>query len=166
MQLIQRNDVLSDGYCHQIIGLYSGFLERAAVGEGKRKTYRGGRNAMSHEMESSMQLNAYTTGLAKAAVGGDIGFPVTPMHCDLVMYGPGDGFSRHRDANKKEFTCIYFLNDGYEGGDLCFDNGEVFSGMPAGSAVCWKNTKDSSHWVTEVTKGQRYVLAHWLQAIK
>ena len=166
MQLIQRNDVLPASFCHQLVGEYSGLLEPAAVGNGKKKTYRGGRNAMSHEMKSSMQLNAYTTGLAKAAVGGDIGFPVRPMHCDLVMYGIGDGFSRHRDAIKKEFTCIYFLNEGYGGGDLCFDDGTVFSKMPAGSAVCWKNTEDSSHWVSEVTSGQRYILAHWLEAIK
>lgn len=164
MEILRRNDCLPVSYCHEIIGLYSGLMTPAAVGEGKKKTYRSGRKALSYEMKSSMQLNAYTTGLAKLCATEPL-VPMKPMHCDLICYQEGDGFVRHRDASKKLFTCIYFLNDSYEGGELCFDIGHEFKDMPAGSAVIWRNTPDSSHWVNEVTKGQRYVLAHWLEAL-
>ena len=164
MKILSRNGVLPVDYCAQMIGLYSGFMRPGAVGEGAKKTYRSGRKCLSHEMKASLQLSAYTIGLAKQCDPYIFDEKsIKPMHCDLICYGEGMSFTRHKDANKKLFTCIYFLNEGYEGGTLFFDEGQRFEKMPVGSAVIWRNTDDSHHWVEQVTRGQRYVLAHWLE---
>lgn len=163
MALIKEvRNALSPTFCQQLIGGYSGFLEPAAVGEGSRKTYKSGRVALSHEMKPNLQISAMTKGLANQLDGGAKDLSVA--HCDLICYGPGMRFDRHKDAAAKAYTIIYFLNEGYFGGDLRFDTGEVFSDMEVGSAVVWKNTDDSYHEVTEVTSGLRFVLAHWVLA--
>lgn len=162
IQLIRRDNVLPPGFCCQVVGGYSGFMKKAGVGSGSRRTYNSGRKAMSHEMEPSLMLSAASIGLCKDIDGGVEG--MEPTHCDLVCYSEGDMFTRHRDATAKLYTIIYFMNEGYEGGHLQFDSGDVFKDMPVGSAVAWKNTPDSYHQVTEVLEGQRYVLAHWMVA--
>lgn len=163
MSLIKQIDnALSPTFCEQLIGGYSGFLEPAAVGEGAKKTYKSGRVALSHEMQPNLQISAMTKGFANMLDNGARDLKVA--HCDLICYGPGMRFDRHKDAAAKAYTIIYFLNEGFEGGDLRFDSGEVFSEMPVGSAVVWKNTDDSYHEVTEVTSGLRFVLAHWVLA--
>lgn len=164
MDIATNNEALPKNFCDSLIAGYSGFLEPAAVGEGNRKTYKSGRVAFSHEMKSSLTLDATTMGLVKTCDPDvDLG-DLQTTHCDLVCYTPGGKFSRHRDAAKKLYTIIYFLNEGYDGGHLVFDNDKEFKFMQQGSAVCWKNTDDSHHQVTEVTSGFRFVLAHWVVA--
>jgi len=162
-EIMFRKGVMPPAFCAEIIGMYSGFMTKASVGKGSRKTYRSGRKAMSHEMKPSLQLSAYTLGLAHQC-SPDYEGELLPMQCDLICYSEGDSFTRHKDAAEKEFTCIYFFNEGYEGGDLVFDNGTRISNPTVGSACIWRNTKDSYHQVEEVTKGKRFVLAHWLKA--
>ncbi len=87
-------------------------------------------------------------------------------------YVVGGEYQVHSDAShmgpvRTDLAMTLFLNDDYEGGELCVD-GALPNGMharvkcPAGHAIvyeCWR-----PHWVTPVTKGERVVVVTWLQS--
>lgn len=87
-------------------------------------------------------------------------------------YVEGGEYQAHADAAymgtvRTDLAMTLFLNDDYEGGELCID-GLMPNGMharvkaPAGQAVvyeCWR-----PHWVNPVTRGERFVAVTWLQS--
>ena len=159
MNISQFDNVLEPAFCRTLIEDSSGKMSPATVGEGSKKHVSPGRTAYSYEFETPRWLDDRTKVLsARLASYAE---RLTSMPSQIVMYSPGCKFVRHRDANKKRFTAIYFLNEGYAGGLLKFDSGLQYPAR-TGSAVIWENTEDSYHEVTEVTEGSRYILAAWL----
>ena len=84
----------------------------------------------------------------------------------ITKYEVGDFCSLHKDNNwtsqypgySAYGVWITPLNDGYEGGDLYFNNKlvEQVVGQPI------KNSRRIRHEITEVTKGTRYSLVSWV----
>ena len=155
--------VLSDEMCDRLISQHQSRLQPAVVGEGHKQHVSPGRCAKSSSFETEDWLQQLNLRLAEKLMGKSIpmSMSIPRLNSELVRYSVGDWFMRHRDAAKKDFTLIYFLNEGYHGGVLKFDDGLSFYAAK-GSAVIWKNTDDSYHEVTEVLTGERYVLASWL----
>jgi len=87
-------------------------------------------------------------------------------------YGEGGQYQVHADSAymgtvRTDLAMTLFLNDDYEGGELCID-GVMPNGLharvkaPPGHAVvyeCWR-----PHWVLPVTKGERFVSVTWFQS--
>jgi PKHD-type hydroxylase len=87
-------------------------------------------------------------------------------------YAVGGEYQVHSDAShmgpvRTDLAMTLFLNDDYEGGELCVD-GALPNGATAmakcspGQAFvyeCWR-----PHWVRPVTKGERVVVVTWLQS--
>ena len=84
----------------------------------------------------------------------------------ITKYEVGDFCSLHKDNSWRHehpgyqayAVWITPLNDGYEGGDLYFNNElvEQIVGQPV------KNDRRIRHEITEVTKGTRYSLVSWI----
>ena len=155
--------VLSDEMCDRLVSQHQTQLQPAVVGEGHKRHVSPGRCAKSSVFATEDWLQQLNIRLAERLTGETIALSMgmPRFESELVRYAVGDKFMRHRDAAKKDFTLIYFLNEGYHGGVLRFDDGSSFYAVK-GSAVIWKNTNDSYHEVTEVLTGERYVLASWL----
>lgn len=80
-------------------------------------------------------------------------------------YRDGGEYASHADASiqngvRSDLACTLFLNDGYEGGELCVGPHEVK--LPPGEAIvyeCWR-----PHYVKPVTKGERIACIFWMQS--
>lgn len=92
-------------------------------------------------------------------------------------YGVGHNMDPHFDyiryifdGNNKGvpiFSIIILLNDDFEGGELTFrlggpKLGKVYTPkLNAGNVIIWPSGYMFEHWVTPVTSGTRYTIAHW-----
>jgi PKHD-type hydroxylase len=101
---------------------------------------------------------------------------VNPLHEDNFVsemlvpkfnrYGVGDAYRSHADAGfmgkrlRTDLACTLFLNDDYEGGELCANGFEV-KGEPGVAVVyeCWR-----PHEVRPVTRGERICAITWMQS--
>jgi predicted 2-oxoglutarate/Fe(II)-dependent dioxygenase YbiX len=82
--------------------------------------------------------------------------------CEIVCYPPGNGNERHVDGPLRSHSIVYFINEGYEGGELEFDSGEKFSGLESGTAVIWENTDTAFHACLPITKGFKWIIVNWI----
>ena len=67
----------------------------------------------------------------------------------------------HDKASNGDFSTTIFLNDDFEGGELCLwlNGGEERIKLPAGGSVTYKT--GTPHMVREVTEGHRDVVIFW-----
>lgn len=80
-------------------------------------------------------------------------------------YRDGGEYGPHADASiqngiRSDLACTVFLNDGYEGGELCV--GPDVVKLPAGECIvyeCWR-----PHFVAPVTEGERVACIFWMQS--
>lgn len=94
----------------------------------------------------------------------------------VLRYNPGGEYRSHVDAlpatdNQRVATALVFLNDGYDGGETCFERlGISFRGHP-GDAIIFRNvapdgTADpmTQHAGLPVTRGTKYIASRWIRA--
>tara|TARA_R100001079_G_scaffold91246_1_gene53790 strand:- start:124 stop:702 length:579 start_codon:yes stop_codon:yes gene_type:complete len=88
---------------------------------------------------------------------------------EVLKYKKEGHFHPHTDHNPfipRTLSCIFMLNDGYEGGDLLFydpsgkDN--ILKINPrAGRLIIWPSSHLFPHAVSPVTNGERYTVVCW-----
>ena len=97
----------------------------------------------------------------------------------LLVYGTGGHHKPHIDGEGKyvnargqevwrksldrDLSVVYFLNDGFEGGELIFPALDFAIKPQAGSMVCFPSTHDYLHGVSPITAGQRLSLVTWMR---
>tara|TARA_S200002703_G_scaffold88402_3_gene76313 strand:- start:1983 stop:2561 length:579 start_codon:yes stop_codon:yes gene_type:complete len=88
----------------------------------------------------------------------------------LLKYVKGGHYLFHVDdcaTTNRRLSCIYFVNDEYEGGDLHFKypNSEDVTKIEKkkNRLVVWPSNFLYPHSVKEVTKGERYSVVAWAQ---
>lgn len=88
----------------------------------------------------------------------------------ILKYGVGGHYKMHVDSGPRIYrtlSLIYFLNDDYEGGNLCFGlpNTDVTFDIPKkdNRLIIWPSNFMYPHTVTPVTKGERYSVVAWAQ---
>jgi hypothetical protein len=86
----------------------------------------------------------------------------------VLKYGVGGHYQFHTDYSPKiarQFSCIFFVNDNYDGGDLCFKypNSEKITKIKkkANRMIVWPSNFLYPHCVSPVTKGERYSVVAW-----
>jgi hypothetical protein len=90
-----------------------------------------------------------------------------PNHEDytILRYGVGQHFENHIDDHPNAFrrvSTVYFLNDGYEGGEIKFPRFNVTIKPKANQMVLFPSTYTYNHLVKPVTKGTRYSVVSWI----
>ena len=88
----------------------------------------------------------------------------------MLKYSESDHYVWHYDGGTnypRTISCVYFLNEDYEGGELCFQNpdgtGEFAIPVKENRMVIWPSTFLYPHRVKPVKKGIRHALVSWVQ---
>jgi hypothetical protein len=86
----------------------------------------------------------------------------------VLKYSKFNHYTWHCDSspiNPRTFSCIYFLNENYEGGELCFRNpdgtGEFIIPKKENRMIIWPSSFLYPHTVKPVTNGERYTIVSW-----
>ena len=86
----------------------------------------------------------------------------------VLKYEKNGKYNFHVDHGAlvpRTFSCIYFLNDDYEGGELCFkfpgQEKELIIDKKANRMIVWPSNFLYPHAVKPVTEGIRYSIVSW-----
>jgi|TARA_Y100000114_G_C11586268_1_gene243526 predicted 2-oxoglutarate/Fe(II)-dependent dioxygenase YbiX len=63
-----------------------------------------------------------------------------------------------------KYSAVIYLNDNYEGGELKFENGELYK-LKENSVIFFKSGIQNRHQVLKVIKGLRYTLPLWYEQL-
>lgn len=84
---------------------------------------------------------------------------------NLLKYSTGQEYKPHYDGNTaghRHISCIVYLNDNYEGGELEFPNFNVKIKPQAGMMMIFPANYAYTHVAKPVTNGTKYALVTWL----
>jgi predicted 2-oxoglutarate/Fe(II)-dependent dioxygenase YbiX len=88
----------------------------------------------------------------------------------VLKYNEADHYTWHYDQGpniSRTLSCIYFLNENYEGGELCFKNpdgtGQFSIPKKENRMVIWPSCFLYPHTVKPVKRGERYIIVSWTQ---
>jgi Rps23 Pro-64 3,4-dihydroxylase Tpa1-like proline 4-hydroxylase len=84
---------------------------------------------------------------------------------ELLKYTENNFLEWHTDDgsdNRSRVSMLYYLNDGYEGGELEFANFDVFYKPQRGDVIVFPSSFIYKHRVREVSQGVRYVVADFM----
>tara|TARA_R110000744_G_scaffold142766_1_gene254498 strand:+ start:1536 stop:2111 length:576 start_codon:yes stop_codon:yes gene_type:complete len=88
----------------------------------------------------------------------------------ILKYNKTDHYTWHVDAgpnNNRVLSCVYFLNENYEGGELCFKNpdgtGEFAIPKKKNRMVVWPSSFLYPHTVKPIKSGEKYSIVSWTQ---
>lgn len=84
----------------------------------------------------------------------------------ILKYEVGGKFEKHMDdggGNFRRVSTVYYLNDKYEGGELCFPQFGIELKPKEGDMVVFPSSYVYSHSVKPVISGNRYSIASWLK---
>ena len=86
----------------------------------------------------------------------------------VLKYGKGGHYKFHTDHNPRiprHYSCIFMINDNYEGGDLCFKypKSEKITTIQKkeNRMIVWPSNSLYPHCVLPVTEGERYSVVAW-----
>lgn len=95
-----------------------------------------------------------------------IKFQVTEVQ--VLKYNVGGHYKFHTDFSPKvprTYSCIFLINDDYEGGDLVFkypDSAKQYTvKRKKNTMIVWPSNFLFPHTVKPVTKGERYSIVSW-----
>ena len=103
-------------------------------------------------------LNRYRSNHSFADISVDIGY-------NILRYGVGSFFKEHVDSyenNRRTVSCSIALNDGFEGGEMAFFNGEKVYRLSKGDTIMFPSSFTYPHQILPITKGIRYSIVTWL----
>ena len=93
---------------------------------------------------------------------------LTVQTIDVLKYSVGGHYQFHTDhgpTTPRTLSAIYFVNDNYKGGELCFrtPKGEYFLEIEkiANRLIIWPSNFLYPHMVKPVTEGERYSIVSW-----
>lgn len=84
----------------------------------------------------------------------------------ILKYDIGGKFNTHMDdggGNFRRVSTVYYLNDNYEGGELCFPQFSIQLKPEEGDMIIFPSSYVYSHSVSPVTFGTRFSIASWLK---
>lgn len=148
---------LSPSFCDQIIGGYSGFLE----------TNCWPLPTLSHKMKASASLALMSTSVIREMNDGVVPAGLKPEDCELICVTPGSTrciFENREGCGNGSYGIVYFLNEGYKGGELSFSDGTELLAGQVGEAVVWEHDEDLELIAAPVESGLMFVLVHWMRS--
>jgi len=99
----------------------------------------------------------------------------------ILSYGIGGHYQPHIDgeslwqtpdgqliwkkSTNRDISMVLYLNDDFEGGDFVFPDHNVRVRPKPGMLVCFPSNHHYKHGVEPVTRGKRYSMVCWMQAL-
>jgi hypothetical protein len=171
--LVQIENALGRRDCRSLMALY----DRCAA-------HATGMDATGHpvvyandvpEPELALLRRVAERGRRRAAAALAPGEPIFTETAILAAIGVGGRHRRHADNRRldddgrwvpnhtphRDFSALYYLNDGFEGGELVFETQGAEVKPHAGLFVAFPSDERFVHEVPPVTAGRRYSLALW-----
>jgi Rps23 Pro-64 3,4-dihydroxylase Tpa1-like proline 4-hydroxylase len=96
---------------------------------------------------------------------GILGY-ATGENWQILKYGKGHHFANHVDDSKaypRTFSISYYLNDGYEGGEIEFPRFDLKIKPVANQAIVFAANYVYNHKIYPVTEGTRYTVVNWFE---
>jgi predicted 2-oxoglutarate/Fe(II)-dependent dioxygenase YbiX len=154
------SNAIDAAYCGHLIAEMSQHLTRAMFWTNGVRTYNPKiRDAYNYKW-CDPRLSEVTASIIRQFEGATVASArIEPM--EIVCYPPGNGNERHLDGPHRSHSLVYFLNRGYGGGELVFDDGHEFRDMPIGSAVAWENGPETWHAGAPITHGFKWIVVSW-----
>jgi predicted 2-oxoglutarate/Fe(II)-dependent dioxygenase YbiX len=85
-------------------------------------------------------------------------------HVDAeTLYKDEDGRDFWEKTLERDLSIVYFLNDGYVGGELVFPELDLSVKPEPGTLICFPSDHNYIHGVKPVTAGRRYTIVTWLR---
>jgi len=91
------------------------------------------------------------------------------LQMDILHYQKDGKYNMHADAYRRSgrnLSCIINLNEGYEGGDLCFGDskGNISKRyqLKKNDVIFFPSNFLYPHCIEPITKGERYSIVAWL----
>jgi len=102
--------------------------------------------------------------LLKYEVGGHY----KPHYDGVAKWRNPDGSMQWKKSVDRDLSCVIFLNDDFEGGELVFPELKIRIRPEPGLMICFPSTQHYLHQVEPVTKGVRYSMVTWftVQGVK
>jgi predicted 2-oxoglutarate/Fe(II)-dependent dioxygenase YbiX len=155
-------DVLSEDRCQRLIVENSPLLTPAMFWTNGERIYDPNiREAYNYKFRDP-ELAEISCSIVSRFSGHDVDI-ARVEHVEIACYPPGNGNERHLDGPHRSHSIVYFLNVGYSGGELVFDDGSVFRDMPVGSAVVWENGPEAFHACSPIVRGLKWILVSWIR---
>jgi predicted 2-oxoglutarate/Fe(II)-dependent dioxygenase YbiX len=155
-------NAIEEPYCRHLIAEMSQHLTRAMFWTNGVRVFDARiRDAYNYKWHDT-HLSGITAGIVRQFEGSAV-VPERVEPMEIVCYPPGNGNERHLDGPHRSHSLVYFLNRGYEGGELVFDDGHTFRDMPVGSAVAWENGPETWHAGAPLTRGFKWVVVSWVR---
>lgn len=173
MVLVEIEHALGHDDCQSLMALYDRCAGHAMaedatghlvvypsdVAEPELSLLRGvaerGRQRAAAALSPGEPLFAETVILAAIGVGGR-----HPRHADNRRQGEDGRWVPNHTPNR-DFSALFYLNDGFEGGELAFETAGTIVKPRAGLFVAFPSDERFVHEVLPVTAGRRYSMALW-----
>tara|TARA_R110000744_G_scaffold4641_1_gene16701 strand:+ start:719 stop:1303 length:585 start_codon:yes stop_codon:yes gene_type:complete len=138
-----------------------------------RKTFSWGMKNMGVKSLTEVHwtnflYNVFNQSIDKYLKSIDINENYLVNDIQILKYDVGGHYKFHVDnavSIPRTYSCIFFLNDDYEGGELLFKfPGEILEykiNKQKNSVLVWPSNFLYPHSVTPVTKGERYSVVSW-----
>jgi|TARA_R100001460_G_scaffold54399_1_gene93561 hypothetical protein len=151
-------------------------LGSQAVKKQERDTKRWGLNNMGNKSLTEVHWANFLKAFFKDGINEYLdlcGYPEAKdgfriLDIQVLKYKEGGHYIFHIDhgmCTPRTFSCIYFVNDDYEGGDLIFkypgSGEEKVIPKKKNTLIVWPSTFLYPHTVTPVTKGERFSVVSW-----
>lgn len=128
-----------------------------------------GRVIYNHSFDGLQELNKILLNSIKDKIKLEynIDSNLYPDYLGLVKWENGDFQHPHADGEEigkphiyhwRNFGCVYYLNDNYEGGEIYFPNQNIEIKPKPNTLVFFPGTLEFLHGVRPVTNGTRYTL--------
>lgn len=156
-------NALAPELCEMIINESRPRLTPAKVGRGRARAVHPSRVALNYKyrVDTAWSLELRTQ-VAELLQVDDLDL-VEPV--EVVCYEPGGFYYRHVDdaAGDRPYSFLICLSDQYEGGELFFDQlGALYTHIPVGMGLLWKNTRFMTHECRPVKSGYKWIACVWV----
>jgi len=177
--LQEFDNQLTKQECDQLINMSQGKMREAGVLGSANDNYRTAENTWINET-NDLTLKIKNIVLHKTKLPHE-----NQELIHVVKYNVGGEYKPHHDffhpntdyydavtkvGGQRAYSCLFYLNDTFEGGETDFPKLEQKVKPKQGKLVMWKNTEldgtlnhDSLHAGLPVTKGEKWICIVWVR---
>lgn len=171
--LVQVENALGSEDCRELVALYDRCAGHATGTDGTghpvvypndvpepelalvRRVAEQGRLLAAAALAPGETVYTETAILAAIGIGG-----CHPRHADNTRQDEDGRWVPNHTPNR-DLSALYYLNDGFEGGELVFETAAAIVKPRAGLFLAFPSDERFVHEVLPVTAGRRYSMALW-----